>query len=183
MRFGLIVSHWESNLYSQHPSWKPWPDQVLSCFLVLLSAKNLRLCSVKWLKGGYYDDNIFQENESNHLSESMGTEISFLNKNKMTSSDLKIKTHKTYKMETWPVNHFYCHLSPTRVMVPDKTAVANIAKIPVSPRVVSEHGVVQERQLGEQAENLETSTWVRFPNYFSSSLLKNREIIRHFLTS
>lgn len=48
----------------------------------------------------YYNDNLLRENEPNHLFQSMGIVISLLNKNKMTSSDLKIKTHKTYKMET-----------------------------------------------------------------------------------
>lgn len=48
----------------------------------------------------YYNDNLFRENEHNHLFESTGMVISLLNKNKMTSSDLKIKTHKTYKVET-----------------------------------------------------------------------------------
>lgn len=64
------------------------------------SEKPQSLWSIKWLKAMYYNDNLFRENEPNHLFESMGIVISLLNKNKMTSSDLKIKTHKTYKMET-----------------------------------------------------------------------------------
>lgn len=41
-------------------------------------------------------------------------------------------------METQPVNYFYCHLFPTGVVVPDNTAVVNIAEIPVSPCVTTE---------------------------------------------
>lgn len=85
----------------------------------------------------------------------------------MTSSELKIKIPKTYKMEAWPVNHFYCHSSPTGAMVPDKTAVANIANIPVSPCVATESVDTPVRQLGSQVENVKTSTWAPLPNYFS----------------
>ena len=58
------------------------------------------------------NDDIFRENEADRLFESMGVVISFLNKNKMTSLDLKIKIHKTYKMETQPVNHFIATCPP-----------------------------------------------------------------------
>lgn len=85
----------------------------------------------------------------------------------MTSSELKIKIPKTYKMEAWPVDHFYCHSSPTGAMVPDKTAVANITNIPVSPCVATESVDMHVRQLGSQVENVKTSTWVPLPNYFS----------------
>lgn len=58
------------------------------------------------------NDDIFRENEPDHLFESMGIVISFLNKNNTTSLDIKIKIHKTYKMETRPVNHFITTCSP-----------------------------------------------------------------------
>lgn len=45
-------------------------------------------------------------------------------------------------------NHVYCHLSLMGVMVPDKTAVPNIAKIPVSPCVTTEYVDMHVRQLG-----------------------------------
>lgn len=50
-------------------------------------------------------------------------------------------------MKTGPVNYFYCHLFPTGVMVPDNTAVANIAKIPVPPCVTTEDMHMPVRQL------------------------------------
>lgn len=52
-----------------------------------------------------------KKNEPNHLFESMGIVILFL-KIKMAFLDLKIKIHKIYKMETWPVNHFIATCSP-----------------------------------------------------------------------
>ena len=93
------------------------------------------------------NDDIFRENEADRLFESMGVVISFLNKNKMTSLDLKIKIHKTYTMETRPVNHFIATCPPPRVIVPDKTAAATIARIPVSPCVATEYRGMQVRQL------------------------------------
>lgn len=86
----------------------------------------------------------------------------------MTSSDLKIKTRKTFKMEIWPVNHFYCHLSLPGVMVPDKTAVANIAKIPASPCAATEYiGAHEGGSWGHRAEPENSRAWIQFPNYFS----------------
>lgn len=51
-------------------------------------------------------------------------------------------------------------------MVPDKTAVANIAKIPRSPCAATESIDMHVRQLGSQVKNAKTSMWVTYPNYF-----------------
>lgn len=58
-------------------------------------------------------------------------------------------------------------------MVPDKTAVANIAKIPPSPCTATESIDMHVRQLGSQVENAKISMWVLYPNYFSLFLPMN----------
>ena len=58
-------------------------------------------------------------------------------------------------------------------MVPDKTAVANIAKIPLSPCMATESIDMHVRQLGSQVENAKISMWVPYPNYFSLFLPMN----------
>lgn len=68
-------------------------------------------------------------------------------------------------------------------MVPDKTAVANITKIPVSPCVATEYIDMHVKQLGYQVENVKTSSWVRFPHYFPFFLPTKSSIISHFLTA
>lgn len=54
-------------------------------------------------------------------------------------------------------------------MVPDKTAVANIAKIPPSPCAATESIDMRARQLGSQVGNVKAGTWVPYPNYLSFS--------------